>query len=306
MLHEATRVICEEPPSRSRASTARSAATSTRSSRSCWRRTRPGGTRPPGPGRRSAAVSERPADRGPSAQHGISAPQARAAEQAAGGRGDRVVRAAVGGRGRDVVLGRAGDGGGEGSGRPAARRPRRPPATRRSALISRGEADKALAVVQFLESTLAAADPDKKGRDARLVDMLDGAVAEVDTSLDDKLEVAAAMRRAVAGAYRGLGLVEQADTQATKAVETLTKLNGPDHSDTLDAREVLARIRMNQLASRRGRDRPNQDLRRACSRRGPRGRSRPGRPLDSGERLHQPGQARRSDRHRATGESTAS
>lgn len=112
--------------------------------------------------------------------------------------------------------------------------------------IARREADKARAVVQFLETTLAAADPDRKGRDVRLADMLDTAVAEVDTSLDDKPEIAAAMRKAVAGAYRGLGLIDQADAQATKAVETLTKLNGPDHPDTLDAREVLARIRMSQ------------------------------------------------------------
>ncbi|MCC6677145.1 MAG: tetratricopeptide repeat protein [Phycisphaerales bacterium] len=111
---------------------------------------------------------------------------------------------------------------------------------------ARREAEKARAVIGFLESTLAAADPDKKGRDVRLADMLDSAVTGIDADLNDQPEVSAALRKAIAGAYKGLGQFDAAAELASRAAQDLSRVLGPDHPDTLDAREVLAQIRVNQ------------------------------------------------------------
>lgn len=121
---------------------------------------------------------------------------------------------------------------------------------RKEALVQRDtarrEAQKARAVVGFLESALAAADPDKKGRDVRLADVLDGAAGEIDAKLPDQPEVSAALRKAIAGAYKGLGLTDAAAQLAERAATDLTAALGPDHPDTLSAREVLAQIRIVQ------------------------------------------------------------
>jgi serine/threonine protein kinase/tetratricopeptide (TPR) repeat protein len=108
---------------------------------------------------------------------------------------------------------------------------------------ARREADKALAVTSFLEDTLAAADPDKRGRDVRLADMLDAAAAEIDSGLADKPEVAAALHLAIGRAYRGLAMTDPAEREATRAISLLSAAVPPDDQQLLDARVLAAKIR---------------------------------------------------------------
>jgi non-specific serine/threonine protein kinase/serine/threonine-protein kinase len=108
------------------------------------------------------------------------------------------------------------------------------------------EAAKVKATLRFLERMLTAADPDKKGRDVRLIDMLDTTAAEIPTELKSQPEVAATLHNALAGAYRSLGELDVALVQASAAVDKLSTTLGPGHIDTLAAKQTLARVYIEQ------------------------------------------------------------
>ncbi len=108
--------------------------------------------------------------------------------------------------------------------------------------IAKRQTAKSVAAVGFLETMLASADPDKKGRDVRVADMLDTTAQEIETELKDDPELGGSMHRAIARAYKGLGLREQAIIQSSKSVAELSKALGPNHPETLDARHTHASI----------------------------------------------------------------
>ncbi|MBU6412586.1 MAG: serine/threonine-protein kinase [Planctomycetes bacterium] len=111
---------------------------------------------------------------------------------------------------------------------------------------ARTEAAKVKATLIFFERMLTAADPDKKGRDVRLIDMLDSTAAEIPTELKAQPEVAATLHNALAGAYRTLGELDVAQVQANAAIEKLTNTIGPTAVDTLVAKQTLARVYIEQ------------------------------------------------------------
>lgn len=111
---------------------------------------------------------------------------------------------------------------------------------------ARTEASKVKATLSFFERMLTAADPDKKGRDVRLVDMLDTTASDIPSSLKDQPEVAATMHNALAGAYRSLGELDAAHQQATAAVQKLTETIGPRAPDTVTAKQSLAKVLIEQ------------------------------------------------------------
>lgn len=108
--------------------------------------------------------------------------------------------------------------------------------------IAKRQTAKSVAAVGFLETMLASADPDKKGRDVRVADMLDTTAQEIETELKDDPELGGSMHRAIARAYKGLGLREQAVSQSAKSVAQLSKALGENHPETLDARHTRASI----------------------------------------------------------------
>lgn len=111
---------------------------------------------------------------------------------------------------------------------------------------ARTEAAKVKATLGFFERMLTAADPDKKGRDVRLIDMLDSTAAEIPGELNAQPEVAATLHNALAGAYRSLGELDVALVQANAAVEKMTSAAGPNAVDTLVAKQTLARVFIEQ------------------------------------------------------------
>ncbi|MFN0010065.1 MAG: tetratricopeptide repeat protein [Phycisphaerales bacterium] len=107
---------------------------------------------------------------------------------------------------------------------------------------ARREAQKAVAVTQFLQNTLTSVDPGQKGRDVRLADVLDDAAKEIDTGFADKPEVAAALRMSLARAYHGLGLGKEALVQIEPAVEAFKGTQGAEGPDTQAAKLDLGRV----------------------------------------------------------------
>ncbi len=106
---------------------------------------------------------------------------------------------------------------------------------------ARREAAKATAVTGFLENTLTAANPEEKGRDIKVADLLDGAAKTLDKEYADKPEVAASLRAALGRTYYGLGLHEEARGLLASAAETFEKTQGADGADTVANKVMLAR-----------------------------------------------------------------
>jgi serine/threonine protein kinase/tetratricopeptide (TPR) repeat protein len=107
---------------------------------------------------------------------------------------------------------------------------------------ARREADKAIAATEFLERTITAANPDEKGRDVKLADLLDEAVQQVDQEFADKPEIAAVLKAALARSYHGLGLDEEALGLIGAAVEGLVREAGADSKQALGAMLTHSRI----------------------------------------------------------------
>jgi non-specific serine/threonine protein kinase/serine/threonine-protein kinase len=111
---------------------------------------------------------------------------------------------------------------------------------RRANEQSKREAAKAKAVSDFLENTLAAADPLKMGRDVTVAQVLQKAATRIGEDFKDQPEVEAAVRHTVARTSQAIGLNAQAAAQARSALELRERTLGPEHPDTLDALFVLA------------------------------------------------------------------
>lgn len=84
------------------------------------------------------------------------------------------------------------------------------------------EADKSSALNQFLVNMLAAPDPFNSGADVRVVDVLDRAAADVDSTLAGRPEVAASVHRALGETYRGLGLEDKAEVHIIRTLSLMS------------------------------------------------------------------------------------
>jgi tetratricopeptide (TPR) repeat protein len=98
--------------------------------------------------------------------------------------------------------------------------------------LAERETEKARALSAFLVQTLASPDPERDGRDVRVVEVLDRAAGEIDRQFDRQPEVEAAIRTALGSSYRGLGLFEAARLQFDAALRLRTETFGSDHPDT--------------------------------------------------------------------------
>lgn len=77
---------------------------------------------------------------------------------------------------------------------------------------ARTEAAKAEQINIFLQRVLSAADPFQEGRDVRVVDVLEGAAARIETELAGQPDVAAAVYRTLGITYQNLGLYAEAES----------------------------------------------------------------------------------------------
>jgi tetratricopeptide (TPR) repeat protein len=104
------------------------------------------------------------------------------------------------------------------------------------------ETAKAAAVTDFLKDVLAAADPRRAGRDAKVVDVLSASASAVDRAYASQPEIEGAVRDTLAGTWRSLGELPRAEEQARRAVEVRAKALGPDHRDTLASQGTLMAV----------------------------------------------------------------
>ena len=120
---------------------------------------------------------------------------------------------------------------------------------RDAAEVARDRATKDAAVAKatadFVKQMLAAPDPIAAGsgpgvRDVRVVDILDRAAKDLDHSMAQEPEVAAAFRHTLGQSYYGLGMYAAAKPLLERAIADRKRILGPDHPDTLSAQHDLA------------------------------------------------------------------
>ena len=108
------------------------------------------------------------------------------------------------------------------------------------------EATKATAISHLLQEMLSSANPDQaKGGDYTVRQLLDASSLRMRDQLQGQPEVEAAVRAAIGNAYRGLGLLQNAEPHLEKALELRQRVLGPDH---LDVAQSLLDLSWNLLA----------------------------------------------------------
>ncbi|GAB5537623.1 MAG: hypothetical protein Rubg2KO_38720 [Rubricoccaceae bacterium] len=114
---------------------------------------------------------------------------------------------------------------------------------------ARAEAAKAEAVRDFLVEMVGAASPTEEGRDVRVADLLDRAVAQLDSADEatrQDSDIEAALRQSIGSTYRGLGLWDEAERQLEAALGLYEREHGPNHMLVADAQAALGRMARQQ------------------------------------------------------------
>ena len=97
------------------------------------------------------------------------------------------------------------------------------------------EARKAAAVSQFLQETLAAADPWASGRDTSVREALQAAADKVQASFEGQPLVGAAVRRTLGQTYSGLGRFADAEPLLRSALAVRSAELGPEHPEVAES-----------------------------------------------------------------------
>ncbi|MEP6947097.1 MAG: serine/threonine-protein kinase [Acidobacteriota bacterium] len=98
----------------------------------------------------------------------------------------------------------------------------------------------------FLQSILSAASPDEKGKDAKVVDVLDDAVQKIDTQFADDPSVKAQALLTVGQTYNKLGLMDEAEGALRRALTLNSELYGVDNKATITCMIYLGATVLNQ------------------------------------------------------------
>ncbi|MBK8270557.1 MAG: serine/threonine protein kinase [Planctomycetes bacterium] len=102
------------------------------------------------------------------------------------------------------------------------------------------ETSKARAVLGFLQDMMSAADPNRDGKDVKVVELLEQSTKSIDDQFKEQPEIEATVRDTVGQTYYGLGVYDQAEVQFRAALELREALLGSNATDTLDTRMNLA------------------------------------------------------------------
>jgi len=100
--------------------------------------------------------------------------------------------------------------------------------------------DEAESVVSFLSNMLASVDPGKSGKDVTVRTILDEASETVGEEFVENPLIEARLRRVMGSSYHALGLYNTAERHKTTAVKLKRRELGADHPDTLAANNSLA------------------------------------------------------------------
>jgi serine/threonine-protein kinase len=101
------------------------------------------------------------------------------------------------------------------------------------------EAAKAARVNEFLQGMFKAADPENKGSEAKVVDVLNDAARRVDAELAAEPEVLAEVHQTIGTTYLSLGLFDAAESQLRSAFDLNRKLFGEEHPATAKSMAYL-------------------------------------------------------------------
>jgi serine/threonine protein kinase len=92
----------------------------------------------------------------------------------------------------------------------------------------------------FLQSILSAASPSQKGKDARVVEVMDDAVARVDQELEGQPELKVKALNTIGTTYNDLGLPDKAESVFRKALNILAADSGADPAEAAETKASLA------------------------------------------------------------------
>ncbi|MBZ5687441.1 MAG: serine/threonine-protein kinase [Acidobacteriia bacterium] len=111
------------------------------------------------------------------------------------------------------------------------------------------ERDRADRITEFMTNMFKVSDPSEaRGNSIRAREILDRSSKEIDTGLTKDPELKAQMLLVMGTVYQKLGLYTQAESLLTQAIDIRGRILGPEHPDTLKAKE-----RMSPLFAEQGR-----------------------------------------------------
>jgi eukaryotic-like serine/threonine-protein kinase len=111
--------------------------------------------------------------------------------------------------------------------------------------VALGESERAReqaeALSKFLVATFRRVDPEQNGRDLKVIELLDGAVARLDGQFAGSPAIRGALLSALGETYVSLSIADRAVEVSSRAYDTLKATLGPDDPETLRCRNTLAR-----------------------------------------------------------------
>ena len=109
-----------------------------------------------------------------------------------------------------------------------------------TAVAERAAREESEEINRFLTAVFRSPDPSRGGRTIRVVELLDHAAANLETSFADQPERRAKLQSTLGSTYHALGLYDEAIALLEKARGLYLRTCGPEHPDTLDAMDGLA------------------------------------------------------------------
>lgn len=109
--------------------------------------------------------------------------------------------------------------------------------------VARDEAATATLMNDFLVGMLGSVDPERaQGREITVMELLDDAAATAGQRLGARPPVEAAVRATLGQSYKGLGKTAKAEEQLLASVDRFQRAFGPDDRNTLNAKRNLAGV----------------------------------------------------------------
>jgi tetratricopeptide (TPR) repeat protein len=117
---------------------------------------------------------------------------------------------------------------------------------REAALAAKAEVEKEIekvkAINEFMQSIFASPNPEKDGREIKVVEVLDKAEEKIVKTFSDQPDIEISLRNTIGNTYLDLGLYDSALTQLKAANEICRSVMGEEHPNTLRSMHNLAEV----------------------------------------------------------------
>ncbi len=107
---------------------------------------------------------------------------------------------------------------------------------------AQSEFEKAEKVNRFLQEMLGSADPRVKGKDVKIVEVLEFAAERIETELSEQPEIIADLQTTIGLTYLSLGLFEKSETHLQKALEIRLDLFARESEDVAKSLNNLGKL----------------------------------------------------------------